>query len=550
MPKVPRQWQTDALLKYDAANRQDFLLEAWPGCGKTFCALLIAKDLLDRNTVRRLVVVVPTDHLKTQWRNMAAECGVQLTATWESQLRSAEASDYDGMVVTYSQVGNFPDAFRKHCAVPTLVIFDEIHHAGHDKNWGDGLVNAFSNTARRLALSGTPFRSDNVFIPFITYENGGSKSDYCYTYENALSDGVCRTVFFPSYEGQMRWYKDGEFHDASFSEEVADNRAQERLRTALSPEGKWVQEVFQAAHTKLREVRKSDATAGGLVLAVDTPHANRLAKTMQTLTGNTPVIVHTHHDEYPLDDPSGKIETFAKSQSEWLIAVRMVSEGVDIPRLRVLVYATNIVTELFFRQAAGRIMRGSDEAYFFFPKDSRLREYAEHIKELRDHQIQEELERAQSERVESSDRLSDFQAIASTGSASDIYVDGVAFSPEIIAEVQGLINAHGGKDKFPDVLATAKMIRAARGSSSMPPAAEPVSPIEVTKKDLRKTICSVVSHLVYRNGSEFTQKDVHSRLADLHGGYLPEATVQQLEARIDTVQAWLKHGNYPESAGK
>ncbi len=35
----------------------------------------------------------------------------------------------------------------------------------------------------------------------------------------------------------------------------------------------------------------------------------------------------------------------------------MISEGVDIRRLRILVYATNIVTELAFRQITGRIVR-------------------------------------------------------------------------------------------------------------------------------------------------------------------------------------------------
>ena len=35
----------------------------------------------------------------------------------------------------------------------------------------------------------------------------------------------------------------------------------------------------------------------------------------------------------------------------------MVSEGVDIPRLRVGVFATTTTTELFFRQAVGRLVR-------------------------------------------------------------------------------------------------------------------------------------------------------------------------------------------------
>jgi superfamily II DNA or RNA helicase len=40
------------------------------------------------------------------------------------------------------------------------VILDEIHHAGDERAWGESLLVAFEHARRRLALSGTPFRSD------------------------------------------------------------------------------------------------------------------------------------------------------------------------------------------------------------------------------------------------------------------------------------------------------------------------------------------------------------------------------------------------------
>ena len=92
------------------------------------------------------------------------------------------------------------------------------------------------------------------------------------------------------------------------------------------------------------------------------------------------------------DDPraSGKIAEFAANDRPWLVAVRMVSEGVDIPRLRVGVYATTTSTELFFRQAVGRFVRwqagrASRKAYVYVPDDPRLRHHAFRIAEARRH---------------------------------------------------------------------------------------------------------------------------------------------------------------------
>ena len=53
-----------------------------------------------------------------------------------------------------------------------------------------------------------------------------------------------------------------------------------------------------------------------------------------------------------------------------MVAVRMVSEGVDVPRLAVGVYATTTTTPLFFAQAVGRFVRArkrGETASVFLP---------------------------------------------------------------------------------------------------------------------------------------------------------------------------------------
>jgi len=64
-----RAWQRRALDAYWAADRppEDCLVHATPGAGKTRFAGVLARQLLDRRWVERVIVVTPTDHLRRQW---------------------------------------------------------------------------------------------------------------------------------------------------------------------------------------------------------------------------------------------------------------------------------------------------------------------------------------------------------------------------------------------------------------------------------------------------------------------------------------------------
>jgi len=146
---------------------------ATPGAGKTTFALRVATELKNNRTVDRVIVVVPTEHLKIQWSHAAARAGLALDPHF-TNANGVVNPQYDGIVVTYAQVAMHP---YKHYAVATarrtLVILDEIHHGGDAKSWGDGIRTAYADVERRLALTGTPFRSDDAAIPFVRYEDDG-----------------------------------------------------------------------------------------------------------------------------------------------------------------------------------------------------------------------------------------------------------------------------------------------------------------------------------------------------------------------------------------
>jgi superfamily II DNA or RNA helicase len=386
-----RAWQQAALTAYLERSPRDFLAVATPGAGKTTYALRVATELLSAKVVQRVTVVAPTEHLKTQWADAAARVGISLDPKFSNTV-GRHSEDYHGVAVTYAQVAARPSLHRElTLARPTLVILDEIHHGGDSRSWGDGIREAFEPATRRLSLTGTPFRSDTSPIPFVTYELDAqgtlvSSSDYAYGYAEALRDGVVRPVLFMAYGGNMRWRtKAGDEIEARLGEPLTRDMVAHAWRTALDPKGEWIPAVLAAADTRLTEVRRHVDDAGGLVIASNQTQARAYAAHLRSLTGESPTVV--------LSDDAGasqRIEEFAGGSSRWMVAVRMVSEGVDVPRLCVGVYATSTSTPLFFAQAVGRFVRArrrGETACVFLPSVPVILDHAARLEEQRDHAL-------------------------------------------------------------------------------------------------------------------------------------------------------------------
>src|SRR5438270_152532 len=325
-----RSWQRRALVEYLRRRDEDFLAVATPGAGMTTFALRIADELLADGTVEAVTVVTPTEHLKTQWAAAAGAVGIQLDAAF----RNADvhsAADFHGAVVTYAQVGMAPQVHRRRTLTRrTLVILDEIHHAGDSRSWGDGVKSSFEPAVLRL---------------------------------HGMVD------------------------------------------------------------------------AGGLVIASDQQSARAYAKLIGQLTGEKAVVVLS-------DDAgaSGRIAAFAGSQQRWLVAVRMVSEGVDIPRLAVGVYATSASTPLFFAQAVGRFVRArrtGETASVFVPSVAHLLTLASDMEVERDHVLgvktpdegldDDLLARAQRTEQASEELDKRIELLSATAELDQVIFDGASF---------------------------------------------------------------------------------------------------------------------------
>jgi superfamily II DNA or RNA helicase len=391
-----RPWQRAALDRLHAhvsTGRADFLAVATPGAGKTTFALAAAALSISKQRGQRLIVCAPTAHLKMQWASAASKFGLHLDPSW-SQSSGQLPSDMHGIVTTYQQVATSAASLRK-LTIDSFVILDEIHHAGDDRAWGESVRMAFEPAAQRLSLSGTPFRSDTTPIPFVTYKIEEAVADYDYGYAEALKDGgVVRPVYFPRINGFMEWVApDGSLNAASFEDALDRQGSAQRLRTALSTDGEWIGPVLAQAHAQLMTLRQRQPDAGGLVITTDQDHANAIVAMMRSRLNVNPTLAIS-------DDPqaSNHISTFTNSTEPWIVAVRMVSEGVDIPRLAIGVFATTTTTELFFRQAVGRLVRWTpsagrrQKAFLFIPDDPRLRTWAYQISDARRHSLRKRTE--------------------------------------------------------------------------------------------------------------------------------------------------------------
>lgn len=444
-----RAWQRRALTKYLATKPRDFLAVATPGAGKTTFALRVAAELLADRTVDQITVVAPTEHLKHQWAQSAARAGLALDSRF-SNSTGGTSGDYHGVVVTYAQVAAHPSRHRVRTENRrTLVILDEIHHAGDAKSWGDATAEAFGDATRRLALTGTPFRSDDSQIPFVVYEPDESgfpksRADHTYGYAEALADGVVRPVVFLAYSGEAHWRDSaGEEYSARLGEPLNAEQTARAWRTALDPAGDWISAVLRAADIRLRQKRASGMPdAGGLVIATDQDRARDYAELLEHISGERPALVLS-------DDPasSHRIAEFSNSTQPWMVAVRMVSEGVDVPRLAVGVYATSASTPLYFAQAIGRFVRArkpGETATVFLPSVPVLLDLAAQLELQRDHVIgkphrekngldDELLIDANKQQDEPGEQEKSFVALAADAELDQVIYDGSSFGTATFA---------------------------------------------------------------------------------------------------------------------
>ena len=383
-----RPWQAQALKKalhWLLVKRQDrhFLINAAPGAGKTIAACAIAKALLDRGEIDRVVVIAPRAEVVNQWAgDFRRVTGREMTKV-TGRDEDIENLGID-LCATWSAVQGLLDALQAVCrSARILVICDEHHHAAVEAAWGSGTDSAFAEAAFALVLTGTPIRTDGAQSVWLAYDDAGAidhpdAGTFTLTYGEAVDLGYCRPVTFHRHEGKFTVDLEGGRAIQVSGRETAQltpdlkripglQRVLDFYRLACTPQHQpdgrtplldgYQATMIDWAGAKLTELRHRMPEAGGLVISPNIAMAEYMSKLLELIEGERPMLVHSQ-----MANAEAKIRAFRNTDKRWIVSVAMISEGVDIKRLRVLVYLPNALTELAFRQAIGRVVRSAGPA--------------------------------------------------------------------------------------------------------------------------------------------------------------------------------------------
>jgi superfamily II DNA or RNA helicase len=482
-----RRWQAEAVdLVLAAIAREPVLVEACPGAGKTQFGLEIAYRLVAEGRISRVLVVVPSIGIADVWQRA---CSAVSPDTPTLPLRSQRdwravdpiGDNWLGAIITYQSLFASTEMFLAHATDPghrTLVIFDEVHHAGAGAAWGRSAQEAFAAGAGAIfSLTGTPFRTNRDPIVFVASEGGSAKPHYRYSYDQAIADGACRPVQFVEARGQTTFRtEDDVVHTVTFDDHaLTDVGQRRRLRAALEwiAEGSIAAKMLADANRYVLGLRKQgDTDAAGLVVCVDCAHAAAVADfmTTNTLRGQRPVVACSRQHDENDPDPANAIRTFRESHDPWIVAVNMVSEGVDIPRLRCVVYLTNRLTLLAFRQIVGRVVRtdhrnADDHGRVYLPADPRLVAMAQQVTDQVDLLppaivIVTDAPAIQQVRImgEDSSEAVPFEALETLGEQGDVFdTHGTLARADLVDAARTFIAREGLSGTDPESLALAAM---------------------------------------------------------------------------------------------
>lgn len=534
MPERPLlRWQAATQAKYFQKLQKDFLLVAVPGAGKTFWTLHTGRELIKAGRIQRIVIVGPTTYIKSQWARTAHELGLNIEPDYKNS-DGAWPVDCDGVAMNYHQMHEQRSLHRQNISRrPALVVLDECHHLQDKASWGEAALEAFDMAAYRIHLSGTPWNKEG-FIPWITYDvEGRPMPDDMYSYQDSLTDGVNCDVFFPKLGAQVEWEFDGGLYRHSFEDDLSERDRARRLATVLAvPESDFIARTFQQADEELSRIRQmpNQERAGGLILTEDVKHADAVADVIAGLPGKQRPLVVASEKPGAAHDLRG----FVDSNDRWIVSIRMISEGVDIPRLRVLIYATNYTTKLFFRQAVGRVIRGPEPpAVVYIPADPLLLDYAAEIREERIEAL-----RVIQKQVESDiDRspASFFHPIR-----GETFADGVLHAEGDVTQAEidraeSAIRAAGREPTVEWSSVVAKILRQPRPQdeprSGPTPTPAPGSPMQSERKEaLRQAQNRIVQAGCHQSGADYAK--VNSELNSYVGvTRIRDCTEEQLQKR-------------------
>lgn len=553
----PRGWQVVALERFLNNEELNFLLEATPGAGKTIFSGLCAQRMFQDQEIDFVLIFVPNITIKGDedagflgdWHKV----GVEITR--ELKDGKGHPKEFKGAVVTYSQLPNLVSSINtwKRNGLRILVIFDEVHHLTETNVWGSNAEAVARDVVKILSMTGTPFRGDGKPISFLRYDkNQEAIADFKFSYRQAVAADprICRPVQFIHDDGIAEFIRDEEEQKLRVSLAVTQEQSADAARTLFRSDSNWLEAVLERAEDCLDDYRTWDTDAGGLVICRpgnddnDDKHLMKVARLGERVSGQAPETVH--HDDR---EATSKIVAFRKGTKKWIYAVRKISEGVDIKRLRVLVMANRPTTELLFRQMVGRILRVDNEknpggATVFIAKFPQLVEWAARFSKEAQAGLKDAAEKSnQMEPGDEREPSSSFVALGSVhehgGAISDF---GDSFTA---AEINTAERERLNDPQLHDIPVTKLAYYRRKLGLQSDPVQTADEPLQIQKTKVRKLIVRATRSLAYRRNPDqpdFSSVSIQAaKLAgardidDLFNNY----SLDVMNQVLTTVRSWL-----------
>jgi len=385
------------------------LVAACPAAGKTIYGCEMATVAREEFDSEIALIVSPTVPVKEDWHETSELFGLgsihnvpNETLRERLTFRESLIGDREVICVTYSQLANeselFAEMLRRHRG---LLIADEPHHADENETFGRALNLVAEGASLRLALTGTPFNTRGTPLSMIKSveeidEEGfhvrRAIPTYSYSYGEAITDQVCRPVEFITVMGRGEVEYRSLLNNNTWLRvtDLAARRKTDRLGPLLDPDGAFMMEMLETGIKALVDLREQDDRAAMMVVVGSKEEGERVARVLQAMQTGNPAWSRFSVEEIYHDTPDAhrRIRQFRNGPGDIVIAVRMIYEGVNIPRLRVGVYATGVLTRLFFIQLVGRFLRSEArlDAYQFakvvIPAHTLLLQWAREIEQM------------------------------------------------------------------------------------------------------------------------------------------------------------------------
>jgi len=375
---------------YAKGKKSLFLAEMGTGSGKTACGISLSRYLFDlhkkevaawvpcreRKGVRLAVVITHSTAVRDEWvreverfatLDPAARMAVinPMGSGW-TDVNSPMAFPENGTIIVASpQTLGTPenrhalDLMIHKVDGEVAVIIDEVHHYADSNSWG-AFVSASTASARiTCGLSGTPYRHDDGAILGV---NTGDRSelvtDYRYTKARAISDGVVAMLRFQTVDCVFEdtEQSSGRILTSKYMSSAKNDEADNFLREALRPGAATLDACLQTAVVELEKIRANSLLLPRPAGAIQCATKSQLHYIQAFLTALGYRVLSTFSGDG--QKVSDIITRFRDGEGDWILGVKRLTEGLNIPRLRIgLQVNYNLTTRQAFEQFCGRLER-------------------------------------------------------------------------------------------------------------------------------------------------------------------------------------------------